>query len=377
MAGFQIKVWIVCSGLGHIQRGYESFTRECFDALKTEPSLKLRLFKGGGSDASQETRLWNLPRHGYWGGKLGRWSGRGAYFVEQVTFFLSLLPWLIFKGPDVIYFSDGNLGNLLWQWRRISRQRYKLLFSNGGPISPPFPRWDLVQQVVPSNYEAALAVGVSADRMALLPYGFKSASEWSPLTTSARAELRMALELPPERSIVLSVGALDAFHKRMDYVIREVEALSASRPFLLLLGQWEAESPAISALATELLGFDNFKLLTVPAEKMPSYYAVADIFVLASLNEGFGRVYVEAALAGLRCVAHESPLTRYVLEGEPHCLINMQAKGALKSELGRLRLEPKEPATGEHIHSRAYARFGWDHLRAGYVAMLRACAAQS
>ena len=32
-----LRLSIACCGLGHIQRGYESFTRECFEALPPPP----------------------------------------------------------------------------------------------------------------------------------------------------------------------------------------------------------------------------------------------------------------------------------------------------------------------------------------------------
>ena len=101
-----IKVFIICSGLGHIKRGYESFTQECFDALSQEPLLDVTLFKGGGKSSEKEIALWNFPRNAPLTQQIGRITdtlfGRGAYGVEQGSFFLSLLPHLYFKKPDVI-----------------------------------------------------------------------------------------------------------------------------------------------------------------------------------------------------------------------------------------------------------------------------------
>ena len=41
-----IKVFLVCPTLGRINRGIESFTRECFDSLSKVSSLDVTLFKG-------------------------------------------------------------------------------------------------------------------------------------------------------------------------------------------------------------------------------------------------------------------------------------------------------------------------------------------
>jgi hypothetical protein len=152
-----IKVFIICSGLGHIQRGFESFTQECFETLLKESSLDITLFKGGGGSYKKAIRLWNLPREDWSAIQLGKVTGRGAYFIEQASFTFSLLPYIHREQPDVIYFSDGAVGNILWHWRRLTKQRYKLLLSNGGPYYPPFlPYCDHVQQVAPTHFQAAV-----------------------------------------------------------------------------------------------------------------------------------------------------------------------------------------------------------------------------
>ncbi|MHC5718054.1 MAG: glycosyltransferase family 4 protein, partial [Nostoc sp.] len=133
-----IKVFLICSGLGNVKRGFESFTQECFEALSQEPELDITLFKGGGKSNHRQISLWNFPRDSSVGIHLGKLTGRGAYFLEQVSFVCSLLPHIYQQQPNVIYFSDGAVGNILWHWRKRTGQRYKLLYSNGGPLSPPF-----------------------------------------------------------------------------------------------------------------------------------------------------------------------------------------------------------------------------------------------
>ena len=47
-----MKVALLCSGLGHIQRGHEVFARDLFKLLKG--GLDITLYKGGGEPADQE-----------------------------------------------------------------------------------------------------------------------------------------------------------------------------------------------------------------------------------------------------------------------------------------------------------------------------------
>ena len=374
-AAIPCKVFLLCSGLGRVNRGYETFTRECFDALRVAPGLEVRLFKGGGVEADNETVLWNLPRARLPARLLGQLvPRRGAYFIEQFTFFMSFRRHLLAHWPDVVYFSDGNLGNLLWHWRRKSGLRYRLLFSNGGPLSPPFPRWDLVQQVASPYFEAARQAGQPDDQQVLLPYGFAIPNILPERTPADIEKVRVKLGLPVGRPVVLSVGALNASHKRMDYLVREVAARRSPLPFLVLLGQPDAESPSIAALAEQLLGIGNFLIRSVSPTEVGDYYAAADVFVLASFHEGFGRVFVEALARGLPCLAHDYAVAREVL-AETGFFGDFRAPGALAGLLAGALASGNDEAARRTRHRSAHARFSWDVLAGQYVQMLRDCAA--
>lgn len=367
------KVFIICSGLGHVKRGFESFTHECFKELSQEPSLNITLFKGGGKSLEKEITLWNLPRKNWMAIQLGKIMGRGDYFVEQLSFFFSLVPHIHRSKPDVIYFSDGNLGNLLWYWRRLTKQCYKLLYSNGGPLPPPFIRWEHVQQVAPWHLEVALNMGEPTEKQSLVPYGIHMTSELQLLTPDEREALRRKLELLEKRPLVLSVGTIDKCHKRMDYVIRELALLSKPRPYLLLLGQIDAESPEIIQLGNELLGADNFQVRTVAQHEVAYYYRIADAFVLASLGEGLPRVLLEAMSHGLPCLTHDYAITRFVM-GEGGYLADLNLIGNLASLMTQALTEGHNESKRRSRHRNIYDRFSWEQLRPSYVEMIQRCA---
>lgn len=368
-----IKIFIICSGLGHVKRGFESFAQECFNELSREPSLKITLFKGGGESSEKEITLWNLPRSNQMAIQLGKIMGKGAYYIEQLSFFFSLVPHIYRSRPDIIYFSDGNLGNLLWHWRRLTKQCYKLLLCNGGPSSPPFMRWDHVQQVAPSHLQAALNIGEPTEKHSLVPHAIQMPSELQLLTSSKREVLRREFNLPEKRPLVLSVGAIKKAHKRMDYVIRELASLPEPRPYLLLLGQLEAESTEILQLGSELLGANNFQVRTVAQHEVADYYRIADAFVLASLGEGFGIVLLEAMSHGLPCLAHDYAITRFVL-GEEGYLANFNLIGNLASLISQALAEEHNESKRRSRHRNIYERFSWEKLRPSYVEMIQNCA---
>lgn len=369
--GVPIKVWLVCPGLGRIARGYETFTRECYEALRSDARLDVHLFKGAGDETGKERVLWNLHRRGLPARGLARLLPHDSYYVEQVSAGLATLPHLLRLGPDVIFYSDSALTGPLRLWRRLARRTYRLLLSNGGPVGPPFPPCEHIHQVLPDGVDVAVKAGVPPERQTFIPYGFDVPADFTALSDADRAALRGRLGLPADRTVLLSVGGVNASHKRMDYVIREVAALPAPRPYLLLLGNIEHESPSVIALGNELLGGDGFRAATVPKSEIAGYYRAADAFVLASLHEGFGRVYAEALSHGLPCLAHDYDASRYVL-GAHGLLGDFRKEGTLAGLLRGLR--PGGEAERPARHRDAYERFSWDRLRDPYVEMIRRCA---
>jgi 1,2-diacylglycerol 3-alpha-glucosyltransferase len=373
-AARRTRVFFVCPGLGHVARGFETFSRECFDAIREDERLECYLFKGAGPAFDHERAVWCLRRGQAAAGWLGATLRRDSYYAEQVTFVLGLLPHLIRMRPDVVYFSDGVVGNMLWRWRRLTKARFKLLLSNGGPLGPPgFPRFDHVHQVLTAAYDESAEAGRSPESQTLLPYGFQIDFEFRLLTRDARMALRQTLELPTDRPLVLTIGAVNQSHKRMDYVIREVAALPAPRPFLVILGQREAETTTVLTLANQLLGPAGFSCRTVPADQVQDYYSAADVFVLGSLKEGFGRVLVEALIAGLPCLAADRLFAREVL-GTNGCLGDFERPGEMTRLLSSTLAKPGDPNQAIVRHTDAYTRLSWDVLRPRYVDMIERCA---
>jgi 1,2-diacylglycerol 3-alpha-glucosyltransferase len=366
------KVFLVCSGLGHIQRGFESFSQECFEALNTVSELDVTLFKGGGISGKKEIRIFNLPRQEWLARKIETLFRKNAYYIEQASFFFGLLPYLILKRPDVIYFSDGVLGNYLWHWRRYTGQNYKLLFSNGGPLSPPFDRWDHVQQVAPLYLNVALAAGVKAEKQSLVPYGLHLPNQLEILAPAELTALRSRLGLPVNRSVLLSVGAINKSHKRMNYLIREVARLTEPRPYLVILGHQDQETPEIIDLANQQLGVDNFLINTVSRAETNDYYRAADAFVLTSLGEGFGRVFLEGMAHGLPCLAHDYEVARFVL-GRDGYFGDFESSGELTSLILHVLAEGQSESKRLQRYQSIYTRFSWNQLRPKYVDMIQTC----
>ena len=364
------RVFLVCSGLGHVYRGYETFTRQCFDALKNEPRVRVQLFKGAGPSDVLETTLPGLRRTRLISRLAGKAVLSNGYVVEQLNFALSLIPFLRRQQPDVVFFSDIEFGMFLSRWRKWSKAKFKLLFSNGSPAPPPFPLWDHIHQVSPEHYQRALQAGVDSQNQSLIPYGYQVPEAGAVLGINEKKSIRERLGLPTNRPIVISVGMISATHKRMDYVIREIAGMPAPRPFLLLLGQFVgAQTQGILQLAGRLLGADGCYVASVHPDAMREYYQCADLFVLASLTEGFGRVFLEALSVGLPCIAHDHVTARYVL-GPGGVFGDLRRPGTLAALIGRVLTHDNDLSVRLARNRDVRDRFSWDRLTHQYVDML-------
>lgn len=374
---FSLRVLFSCTGVGIFNRGIESFFRDSFDGLKDAmPGLEVRLLKGAGESDAGEKAVWCLPRTGAPARWLGGLIRRNAYVAEQLSSFPFIAREIRHWKPDVVFYSDSNLGFQLYRWRRQIGVPFKLLFSNGGPVHPPFARTDFVHQVAPLYMDEALRAGEPPDKHFLVPYGINvPGAPVAVADPAARKNLRSKLGLPQNRPIILSVGWISREHKRMDYVIQEMARLPEPRPFLQLLGAMDERSPEILELGRRLLGTENFGTASVPYEKVAEYYRAADCFVLASLKEGFGRVYLEALMHGLPVIAHRHPVMEYVV-GDAGTLGDLSQPGNLA---GLLAAELKSP-NNETLMRRRWEsvrdRFSWPVLAPAYQAMFAAVATQ-
>jgi glycosyltransferase involved in cell wall biosynthesis len=368
------KIFLVCSGLGNVHRGYEAFMRDCFEVMRAEPAIDAWLFKGGGDGSTRDITVANLARESLGARVLGQVTRRGAYVVEQVTFALGLLHPIGRHRPDLVYYCDPSVGRVLWNWRRLTGRQFRLLFHNGGPHPAPFQWCDHVHQLTPIAATEADLKGHGSSRQTLIPCGIRMETRPA-ISLDERDAIRRLQGIPLDRPVVLSVGALNRGHKRMEYLVKELAALPEPRPFLVMLGQVESETPAVRATANLFLGSAGYLMRTVSRAEMDDYYRSADVFVLASLHEAFGLSYVEAMSHGLPCLAHDYPVARYVLGSEGY-FGDFRRPGALAIRLAAVLNQPDSSTSRLRRHFAVKSRFGWAALAPEYVAMFERCVAE-
>lgn len=372
-ANKSVRVLFICSGIGIMNRGIESFFREAFDGLQGMEGIQTMLIKGAGDTTEREYVTWSLPRTGRLAQLLGRVARRNSNVVEQWSTFFPVVRQIRRFRPHLIFYSEANLGFLLYWFRKQIGVPYKLLFSNGGPCHPPFVRRDFVHQVAPLYYDEAIEAGEPAEKHFLVPYGINVPATAPTATCEAKKAARTKLGLPLDRPIVLSVGWIAKELKRMDYVIEEIGRLPARRPFLQLLGAIDDRSTEIVELGNRLLGPENFSARSVPYEMVADYYRAAEVFVLGSLSEGFGRVLLEAMMHGVPVIAHRHPVIEFVV-GDVGRLEDLSVPGTLASAVRETLASPDSPELKEERWKSVRSRFDWQSLRPNYSDMFRHCA---
>ncbi len=341
-----MRIAISCCGLEHVRRGFI-------------------LFKGSGKSEPNEIVVPCLRRDFL----VHFMSPHRAFYWEQISFAIGLVPFLFLKRIDIVHYSEGNVGNALAQFLRWTRSRSKLLLCNGGPISPINFRPELhIQQVTKDGLDSALRFGIAPERMHLVPHGI--APERFRMADS-RETMREHLGIPRDKKLILTLAALNKEHKRLDYVIREVAALHDDSLFLCMAGEPSPEKAELENMASQLLP-GRHVFLTVPRNQVPDLLASADLFVHAALLEGFGLVLIEAAAAGVPVVCHNSPHFQWIL-GDGGVYVDMAAPGALSSTLREL-IAKKELLLrqGELGRERADKCFSWRVLIPRYLEMYEA-----
>ncbi len=322
-----MRIALLCSGLGHVHRGHEVFARDLFNLIVD--AVDITLFKGGGEASARERVIDNIPRDAMYLDHIHvaaspKWEEavkeQERLRIEGETFAYAALKPLLEGKFDVIHCLEQEVCNVIYAHRHLFKHTPKIVFSNGGAIpARDLPRCDFVQEHTEHNLNHS-----ARNKAFMIPHGV----DLNRFNPQVESDFRALHGIPQGAFVVISVGTICYWHKRMDYVTREVAALKDA--YLLIMGQECRDTPAIKELGKRLMG-DRIIFTTLPHDELPKAYAAADVFVLGSLFETFGIVYIEAMAMGLPVICTNHVNQRSIIkEG---IFIDMSKPGALTNAL--------------------------------------------
>lgn len=322
-----MKIALLCSGLGHVDRGHEIFARDLFEMLKK--SLDITLFKGGGKIAIGEHVIDNIPRNSPLLCEIKipvspKWASAAReqerIRVETETFAFAALKPLLEGAYDVVHCLEQEVCNIMYANRHLFTRTPKIVFSNGGAIpARDLPNCDFVQEHTDYNLSRS-----ARNKAFMIPHGV----DLNLFHPRVKTDFRQQHGIPENAFLVISVGTICYWHKRMDYVIREVAAVPNA--FLVIVGQECADTEQIVALGKQLMG-ERIVFTRMPHDELPYAYAAADVFVLGSLFETFGIVYIEAMAMGLPVFCTDHVNQRSIVKDG--VFVDMRKTGALTKAL--------------------------------------------
>lgn len=407
-----MRVLILSSGLGSVNRGYERFLLDLAAQLRLNG---LPVTCWGSTEASGVHCIPALRRDELQQLALDRirsdarvpplsavdlhdWAMHTEEHLFSIAAAACLDEELRSKEPTIIYVkwqeglvdAGGRSTALLERLARASREGpvctiirtdwvHKLIIERLAGLGFAF------HSVTPWVTTQLGDIGVLPESIFELPNGVTGEPFYK--ARSRRAELRDEFHIPLNAFAILSVGAFDHESKNFPFVLNEITPLAKDASVYWVVAGSRGKEPTVwERQARDIFGERFRPLVGVPFEKMPDLYGLADLAVCGSLAETFGLVYAETQLSGLPFVMHDYEVTRWITAGLPSelagaSLVNMQTPGALsaaiaqwRTVLGNAKGRDALSAILERFRALQAKRFSWESLGPAFVETFRAVA---
>ncbi|WP_186774793.1 glycosyltransferase family 4 protein [Allorhodopirellula solitaria] len=360
------RVVLACSGIGHVNRGYEASVSELFAAIASRGDVQL--YQGKGSFPGKRS-VTTIGRRAalYRAWPFSRTSEYARYRNENLSFAVHFASSLFRRPADIVFTPDHCLAGYLQKMRAWLPRKPTVVFSNGAPFENQFcERFEAVHQKSYEHYAASEGTPLQ-QRSWLIANGF-SAQRLSQPVGFSRSEVLNRYNVDPRSKVVLSLSAHNKSHKRVDWLLREFATLDQAKFTLIVAGQPTGDSEELQQLSADLRC--NVRFLTVPQELVPELIWASDLMTLCSLSEGFPRSIAEAMGGERHVFVHPHQNAKWILGDNEYCFVDMEEKSALANALRDACNNPEKVAmSARSIHQRFLDNFTWERVSDVYVAM--------
>ena len=341
-----MKVAIATSGLGHVFRGMEGWAELLAEELNKK-GIDVTLFRGT-IPAKKEydiclSCLKRTSRIAKYLSKLnaiGGWRiGLGSPVQVETWSYGIFLLWHLRKGFDLVHIKQGQLAVFLRLANKLRLLNIPFVLGNGQVAEPDFiDALKYVQFLSPiEEEEMAMALGRN-ENWFYVPNFVDTVKFW----VHSKKACREKLNIPPESFVILTIGAIQKYHKRMDYFIAEMKDLKQNCDLplhIIMAGSKSNDTDQLISVSKDYFGSDISVFVDFPKDKMPVIYNCADIFVLCSFKEAFGNVLVEAMSCEVPVIHHHDPILKWVVGGGGESC-DLSEKGMLSKTANRLISDP-------------------------------------
>ncbi len=358
------KIFLVCTGLGIVQRGFETYIADLTGKLQSSTTtFTTTLYSGGKYESNKvnSKQLFCISRNNR---VLNFLFGHAIVSeLELYSFFLSLLLETILNKPNVIYLGEYKLYCYLFKIRKLFNLSFSLVLYTGGQVSPGLydVEKDFVHHVTDVYYNELVKRGYPKERQFVLPH-FISLSEKNHALTQVQLSSNSA-----GKKIIVSVGMIDSKIKRMDQFVK-VLAKEPKKYFPILLGESTSDTPIIISQLENSFGKNNFFLGKVNRGELFSYLNHADLFMLLSPRESFGLAAIEALSVGLPVICCDYSESRYVLKNVG-TFVECNDPNKIKDKVDEiLAIEPTDTEIQQRIDF-VKNNYSWEFLGNKYLQM--------
>ena len=349
-----------------MHRGFESYIDDLAKHLKKDASfLQLTVLTGG--ELKNVTYLWkkvsNLSRTN----RLLQFfikDSQWLFEIEQISFFIMLIPYLLLKRPKIIYLGEYNLYCYLFKIRQLMGLNFSLVLYTGGQATPGLfdKNKDYVHHVTDIYYQQLIKANIPAERQFVIPH-FINQDFFNNKVLAYTIK-----EKVNGKKIVLAVGYIDKNIKRMDLFVKLL-AEQRSTIFPIVLGEYSADTIDIEKMLIKFFGKDGYILGKVPHNELGTYFTLADLFILCSPKESFGLASVEAMYFGKPVLVDDFHEARFVLKTFAR-FVNMKDEVATKTAIQELLYKDDQDEASKRKEFVQH-NYIWESLSANYLSMFR------
>jgi len=371
-----MKILVLCPSYFPIRGGTEQVVHELASRLKAENEVVILTIRWDKSWPRRES-IDGIDVH-----RAGYWRVRGLTTISKcVALFFKTTALSRRAKFDVVHmFHVLETGCAAYLMKRVLRRPLVITLAGWETYDPLLKlskRQAFIVRTVmkasdlvtaPSRFQAAAGQrqGYKKD-IVVVPHGGSIAGR--EIRERAEAKKRLGLE---GKKVILSVQRLQP-RKGLTGLLAAVPSIVASQPeaHFLIVGEGPEEinlKAQARALGIEKhLTFAGF----VPDADLPAYYSAADLFVLPTLYEAFGLVYVDALSFGIPVVTTENGGALDIINPQNGMLVPVNDP----EKLGRAAIAALGRSWDRKAIQASAKKFDWARIVAGYKE-LYGCARQ-